>query len=164
MGALGLDDCPRVKVWHALLALIQGDDRLKGRSDLGIRQFGGKPGDKRPAAYNKPAEVLLIRGGGEATWVYADAHVEPLLVTAEITVRSLDHDLIDNVWAAVIRAIYPRDDHARAVEIARLLQEAGAETGLVEYTVPALIEPEKAADAGQIRARAMLKIDVLVQT
>lgn len=157
-------ECERVKVWRKLLDVIQRNDRFRNKSDVVIRTYSGKPGDKRAPAYGKGVTITLRRGGGVAEWVSADAHIEPLIIDAEILVSGTDHDLIDNVWAAVVRALYPKDDNAASVRIGQELIAAGAETGIVEYTTAVLVDPEANADSGQLRARAQLRLNVLVQT
>jgi hypothetical protein len=159
--SLDLDPANETKVFRRLVAILQADPTLarlvRPRSWF---TWTGDPNEGAEFASGEaPAFRLTPDPGGDA-WFGPEAMINYLMVNVEIYLQGTNADDLMNLWGAVRRAFYPRD-HAAQLAIQRSLRDAGAETGLVEFTAAAHDPDQAARRDGETMARAQMRVRVL---
>jgi hypothetical protein len=158
---LDLDTCPRASVFAALVKILRDDATLKrvfGKKGS-FRAWTGLVDDNKPfSVENAPAIRLTPVPTGADRWYSPDSTEADLGVQVELVIRGSNAADLMNVWWAVQRAVYPKDQAARQAN-ASALQAAGSFTGMVDFLDPAY-DPDAAA-AGYFYALGRLKVDVL---
>jgi len=155
MATLSLNTAPRASVFRKLVELVQNDATIKRviSRPASFRAWTGNPVDSQPFSIDIAPAVRFTPASGPEVWFTPNAQKGPLLVNVEMLVMGSDADDVMNLWWAIERAIYPA---AQAPLYANLqaLQQAGAYSGLAEFTLPAF-DPQPAdnfwAATGQIK-------------
>jgi hypothetical protein len=162
-----LPDSPRVKVFRQIESILRNDPTLRQLIGSRWQTWDGSPDAKAPLAKTQTPAIMLSRAADANTWFAPDAMVEPLVVDVEIEVDSTNQDDPDNLWYAVVRAIYPTNPKNLSPSPRQVIQDAlvkaGAFTGVCDFTQPAVapVGTEGAPDSRQY-ALGRIKLDVLL--
>jgi hypothetical protein len=97
-------------------------------------------------------------------WFSPDAMLGPLLILCETMTRGICIDDPLNLWTVIERALYPTGDFDRRNVLQQRLRDAGAETGLCEFTQPAIIsQPAEADESGVFLGTGQIRINIFLQ-
>lgn len=164
----GLRRGVRSKVFREVEAVLKADPTLKSVIPLGNwNTWDGKATDKQnPSRQDSPTISLDIDASQVRFWT-PSSFVSDLFINIKIGIDSLDLEDASDLWEAVEDAFYPRSadsegnvPQTRRLAIQRRLKSAGAHTGLVMFTVPAVDrDPDKGED-GRSESIGQLKIEV----
>jgi hypothetical protein len=161
---LSLPVSPRTSVFRALVRVLRSDEILRRTiRPEHLLTWEGQSRDKEPLARGNSPALRLTPMPGAATWWSPDAMIGPLTVAVEAVTPGLCVDDVLNLWTVIERAIYPTDLAARNT-IQGALRAAGAETGLVEFTQPAMVADADSEEgcftaAGQMRVMVLLEFN-----
>lgn len=153
--ALDLNKSPRTSVFRQLVTLIKNDATIKRvlSKPIQLRAWEGKAADAEPFGPAIAPCVRLTPTSGADTWWSPGSTRGPLFIQVEMVIQGTNADDIMNLWWAIVRAIYPSAQSSTNANILAL-QQAGAYTGMAEFTLPAMeADPENNyfAAAGQIK-------------
>jgi hypothetical protein len=163
VATLDLDQAPRAAVYRKLVELIRNDPTIRRIfRPTSIRAWDGKPQDSAPFDTTIAPCLRITPSNGPDEWLYPEAFAGDLYLNVELVVRGTDCDDVFNVWFAIQRAIYPRDFTAKTANVTAL-QQAGAKTGLAQFSLPAF-DPNPSdnyfAAAGQIKISVREQLSV----
>ncbi len=161
MPKLDLNDSPRTLVYRKLVELVRIDPTIKRviSRPASFRAWDGAPEDSQPFTVDIAPAVRFTPINGPDLWQYPSAFAGDLYINVEMLVWGSDVSDVFNLWWAIERAIYPRDFAAKTA-IVSALQQAGARTGLAEFSQPAF-DPEPKDNF--FAATGQIKIAVLEQ-
>ena len=152
--ALDLNTSPRTSVFRKLVGLVENDATIKRTiRPASLRSWKGSPQDGLPFAPDIAPAVRFTPIGGADAWWSPGATRGPLLIQVEMLVKGTAVDDVLNLWWAIVRAIYPAPPAQTNANVLAL-QQAGAYSGLAEFTLPASDpDPENLVfwAAGQIK-------------
>jgi hypothetical protein len=166
LATLNLIASRRRVVSRQIESVLKADPDLK-RLGIHWKTWGGQPADRArlPTTAAKVA-IRLTPGGGADDFLSPDSLNAPLVLNLDVEVRSADADDPEDLWEAIQRALYPRDDPAASLPsaarlaIQQALRDAGAVTGLCGFNTPSVaFEPDKAS-GGILGFTGQIKIDV----
>jgi len=158
MATLNLPTSPRTGVFRAIDQILRNDPVLKSLFDTFI-SWQGDPQDGRELTKTNAPAIRITPANGPETWKFPESFTGKLYINYELIVDGFDYDDLLNVQWAIERAIYPADDSAKQAIVATL-QQAGAYTGLIEFSNPAF-DPNP--ESNFFVARGQLMLDVRAQ-
>ena len=159
MAILALPAAARRQVFRKIEAILKADATL-GRLGIAWQTWTGRPADRMPQPTRaRGITIRLAPGGGEDEFITPDSLRAPLVITVECALRSADADDVEDLWQAIQRALYPGTPAERTA-VQQALLALGAETGLPYFTSPAIGFEEKDAEAGILRFRGAIRINV----
>jgi hypothetical protein len=106
--------------------------------------------------------VELFPGEGPEIWGSPNQNISPLFIDVHLYVEGLRLDNLTNLWHAIVRALRPVDIPTSNA-FARTLQSAGAETGLILITRPALAVAPDAAELSYFTATGQVVVRIVSQ-
>jgi hypothetical protein len=154
---LDLNTAPRTAVYRKVVQLIRNDATI-GRvlRPTSIRAWDGLPQDGIPFAADVAPCIRLTPTAAADNWWSPGSQRGPLFINCEILVKGTCVDDVMNLWWAIVRAIYPAAQSSTNANVLAL-QQAGAYTGLAEFSLPAFdADPENLL----FYAAGQIKIDV----
>jgi hypothetical protein len=156
MARLDLPTSPRTSVFRAIVQILRNDPVLSATCRT-ILAWEGKPTDGQPLTLAMAPALRITPANGPNQWTYPEAFRGDLYLNVEVLVSGYDYDDLLNLWWAVQRAIYPK---GQSMAIVLQLQQAGAHSGLCEFTLPVF---DPAPESNYFHASGQLKITVLEQ-
>ena len=94
-------------------------------------------------------------------WYSPDAFSGYLQIQCEIGIPSVDADDYLNLWEAIENALYPPGDRVTQLAYQQALRDAGSETGLVEFNLPASDPNAVAHNDGIWWCQGQMRISVI---
>ncbi len=156
MPLLDLNPSPAGLVLRKIESILKVDPTLK-RTVKTWRTWREKPGQNAPFGSDIPLPAIRITPiNGPELWKFPDAMVAPLFLNCEMLLQGCDVEDLFNLWWAIQRAIYPGGQQTLTNITA--LQQAGAYSGLTEFSMPAY---DESPDGNFWLGTGQLKIDVL---
>lgn len=155
---LDLNTAPRTSVFRKLVSLIKNDATIKRvlSKPVNLRVWDGGTSDTEPFGPAFAPCVRLTPTSGADSWWSPGATRGPLFIQVEMIVQGTNADDMMNLWWAIVRAIYPAAQSSTNANI-QALQQAGAYTGMAEFTLPAMeADPKNSYFAAQ----GQIKIEV----
>jgi hypothetical protein len=158
---LDLNTSPRVAVLRQVELILKNDPTLK-RVVKTWRTWKELPGQNAPFGTDVPLPAVRITpANGPDLWRFPDAFVGKLYLQFEMLLFGSIAEDTYNLWFAMCTAIYPGS--AGVVTTSsniQSLQKAGANTGLVEFSMPAY---DPTPDGNNTLAIGQMSIDVRLQ-
>lgn len=148
---------PRTRVFRELVAILREDPLLSRviRKDA-LRTWDGSPLDAKDFTIEHAPALRLTPVTSGDDFATPDSMKGGLLINCEILLRGTRVDDLADFWWAVCKAVYP-DDLLTRNAIALRLQNAGARSGLVLFSQPAM-DPDP--DGVFVMGMAQIKIDI----
>ena len=151
---------PRTKVYRAVVAILQHDPVLSNViKPENFRCWAGSSKDNMVFEFSNSPSLRVTPTNGPEEWIFPTAFRGWLYLQCEMLLAGTDVDDVFNLWFAIERALYP-DDYASQQAMVAKLQQAGAYTGLPEFSQPAF--DAQPADKF-FAATGQIKIEVLLQ-
>jgi hypothetical protein len=157
MPNLDLNQSPRAAVFRKIQTILQTNPTLK-RVVRHWRFWREKPGQNPPFNIDLAPIVRVTPTNGPETWKFPNAFVGPLYLNVEYLLLGGDADDPQNFWWAIETAIYPGG--ALSTANVQALQQAGAYSGLTEFSIPGY---DESPDGLFWACSGQMKIDVLNQ-
>jgi hypothetical protein len=152
---------PRTKVFRAITGILQRDPVLSSViRPPNFRTWSGGQHDNTEFTYSSSPSIRITPTNGPEAWKFPDAFMGWLFLNVDMLIPGTDADDELNLWFAIERALYPEDFNARAAIVASL-QQAGAYSGLCEFSQPAFdAAPQNRffAATGQIKIQITLQL------
>jgi hypothetical protein len=157
MPLLDLNPSPVTKVLRKVESILKVDPTLK-RTVKTWRTWREKPGQNAPFGSDLPLPAVRITPiNGPQFWKFPDAFVGDLYLRFEMLLQGCDVDDPLNLWWAMETALYPGG--AQTLTNITALQQAGAYSGLAEFSLPAY---DDSPDGNFWLATGQMKIAVLL--
>lgn len=159
MKTLDLDDSPFSRVWLETVAILQADPTL----DRVVKTWIVPDGEIDPTEMSTAYPLIRLDPAMAPMAVWSeDSHAGDLIINVRLGIRSYDATDRLNLWAALMYALYPRNDRNRQLQIQQKLKDAGADdTGQFEFSMPPA-QPDPRADAEGIQlCDAQMRIGVV---
>lgn len=147
-------------VWRACWDVLSSDPILNSVVDL-WKGGGEGPSDRNGFPKNARVGVRLRPRPESATWYGPNAQTIRLVVDCELEVEGLDPDDVMDLWLAVMRAFYPKNDPTTCQAIRVKLVEAGADSGEVLFDNPADDPSPEPGDDGRWMALGRFSLFVI---
>jgi len=154
---LSLPQSERAAVFRTLVQILRNDPILANIVKTWLAWTGG-PNDAADLGVNLAPAIRLTPVGAGDKWLAPDSMIGPLFLDLEILVAGHNTDDLDNLWRAVIAAIYAPTQTTFAANQA-LLRAAGAFPPSPMFTVPAF-DPQP--DITYLHSHSQIR--VMVQT
>jgi hypothetical protein len=152
---------PRTKVFRAITAILQRDPVLSSVvRPPNFRAWAGASHDNAEFTFSSSVSIRITPTNGPESWKFPDAFTGWLFLNVDMLIPGTDADDELNLWWSIERAIYPEDFAARSAIVAAL-QQAGAYSGLCEFSQPAFdATPQNRffAATGQIKIQVSLQL------
>jgi hypothetical protein len=156
-----LPTSPRTKVFRTLDNILRRDPVLSSViKPESFRSWAGKSHDNLEFTFSSAPGIRLTPTNGPELWKFPDAFVGDLFIKVEMLIPGTDADDQLNLWWAIERAIYPDTFPLQQANVAAL-QQAGAYTGLTEFSQPAFDEAPQDrffAAIGQMKIQVVLQL------
>ncbi len=136
MATLDLQQGTASKVFRAIVTMLKADAVLVDA----VKQWmvwDGSEWDKNVITSLQQPGIRLTPMPASRGWYSPDAFQGWLIITCEIGISSVDADDYLNLWEALENALYPPNDRPTQLVMQQTLRDAGCETGLVEFNMPA---------------------------
>ena len=156
---LDLKQRPRTAVRRAVVDRLKEFPALR-RVVATWRTWDGSDADRGDVAIDAMPAVMISPAGGDMAWYSPDARVQDLTLRIDLWTAGTDADDPESLWGALELALDPASD-ADGLALEARLRAAGAETGEVEFSPPALAPDLEAADGPSIHASGLVRIRVL---
>ncbi len=157
MGLLDLNMSPRAAVLRQIETILKTNATLK-RIGLKWRTWKETPGQNPPFGVDLAPIIRITPTNGPETWKFPNAFVGPLYLNCEYLLKGSDVEDPLNLWWAIETAIYPGG--ALTTANVQALQQAGAYSGLTEFSIPGY---DESPDGLFWACSGQMKIDVLNQ-
>lgn len=151
---LELPDSPRKKVFRAIVDVLRTNPAIERVIRKGaFRAWEGTPTDAQPFSIEHAPAIRLTPATNADSFATPDSMKGALLINCEILLKGSNVDDLFDLWWAICKALYPADRDERS-RLATRLQNAGARSGLAEFSQPAFDpQPDGALLAGQGQIR-----------
>lgn len=135
----GLDDSPRTKVFRAIDDLLRNDPTIRNiiTKPGSFRSWQGDTNDKADFGLSQAPAIRLTPQPEPEQWWYPATTKGFLTITFEVITPGLAIDDVDNLVYAMHRVLVPHSDPASVQTTINKLKDAGAVTGLVQFSMPA---------------------------
>lgn len=160
---LALDDAEETVAYRSFEHVLRTDPVLS-RVVKTWASWRGEPADLlAPCPALCPMLKLAVKPAG-ASWEAEALHREPIYVSIVAAVAGLDCDQLTNLWAAIRRAIFPRDPERD--EFVQKKLRTGAKVKKPTIVAPAfeLFASEKDAPPNMLVARGVVELLLDVHT
>jgi hypothetical protein len=159
---LGLPDSPRKRVFRRIVAQLRNDPVLQRALNGRIFAWEGRPTDSQPLAPATQPGLRLTPTFGPDIWAFPDAFRGWMYIGVDIIAPGFDvGDMLDLFWAVQV-ALYPPPtfgvEPSPAQRFQQQLKDAGAYTGLIEFSLPAADDSPSDLQQG---AQAQMKIEMM---
>jgi hypothetical protein len=160
---LKLPAWPPTSVFRAIVGKLKRDPTLQRLIPASSwLTWDGDPQAARPIPKTSPA-IRLTPTCGPNVWWSPETQRGPLLIAVELSVSTTCVDDIMNLWGAIVRAIYTGDVPTDAA-FSVALQQAGAHTGMISFSLPAFDPSPETDGDGCFHAIGQIKIEVRINT
>jgi hypothetical protein len=150
----------RTKVFRAITAILRRDPVLSSVvRPQNFRDWAGASHDTIEFTFSSSVAIRITPTNWPETWKYPDAFKGWLFLNVDMLIPGTDADDELNLWQAIERALYPEDFAARSAIVAAL-QQAGAYSGLCEFSQPAF---DPTPQNRFFAATGQIKIEVTLQ-
>lgn len=159
MPTLDLPDSTYSRVWRVAKSLIESDPVLT----KAVATFVLWDGSKLAVSEDLSGKLPLLRIFpmiAPQDWYSPDSHAGDLVIRVMFMMQTFDGEDYLNFWDAIFNVFYPRGDQQRGFDIIAAFTEAGAETGLVQFTIPPVNADETQHEDGFFAAQGEMRISV----
>lgn len=101
-----------------------------------FRCWSGQTQDGTEFVFSSSPSIRITPHTSAEVWRFPNAFEGWLYMNVDMLIPGTDADDELNLWGAIEQAIYP-DDFAKQLANVQALQQAGASTGLCEFSQPA---------------------------
>jgi hypothetical protein len=132
-----LKTVPFTRVFRAIVSLLQHDPVLSNViKPPNFRCWSGQSQDNMVFEFSNSPSLRITPHTSAEVWRFPNAFEGWLFLNVDMLIPGTDADDELNLWGAIEQAIYPDD---RELQLANVLalQQAGASTGLAEFSQPA---------------------------
>jgi len=154
---LNLPDSPRTAVFILLAEVIRNDPLIRSVcKETSLRFLDGDPREKNELGLDQAPAMRFTVSTGPDEWWQPESFKGPLVINVEMLVKGFNQLDVQNLWWALVRAIYPKDQ-ATKLAIQKRLVSAGAETGQCRFTQPAY-DPQQLPASGGFHAMGQITL------
>lgn len=155
--SLNLPASPRTLCFQALADTIRKDPVIRSVvAEKSLLFVDGDPRDRAELVIGQAPAMRFTIATGADEWWQPESFKGPLSVNVEMLVKGACQLDVQNLWWALVRAFYPKDQDAKFA-IQKRLKAAGAETGQVRFTQPAYA-PQQLPEDGGFRAMGQMQL------
>src|SRR5262245_15500049 len=160
MPRLNLTQGNRSKVFRKIVEFLRNDTTLKQVVTTWMVWDDSEQDACQVNSEMTPA-VHLTPLPQSQSWYSEDAFYGWLVIDVQVNICSKDADDYLNFWEAFEYALYPHNDRTTQLAMQQALRDAGAETGLIEFSLPASDANFRLNNDGLWNCRAQIRVSVV---